>query len=75
VSFTSSFPTNLPKFSIPGVKVPRYTYVCNILLKYVEVGDVIDPVNHRHVYDALICTANNVVSWVNKVSKCVGGLP
>jgi hypothetical protein len=75
VSFTSAFPTNLPKLSIPGVRVPRYTYVCNILLKYVEVGDVVDPTNHRRIYDSLICTANNVASWVSKVSEFFGGLP
>jgi hypothetical protein len=72
VSFTSSFPTNLPKLSVPGVKVPRYTYVCNILLKYVELGDIIDPENHRNAFTALKCVVSEVAAWSTIVEGLTG---
>jgi hypothetical protein len=72
VSFTSSFPTNLPKFSAIAVKVVKYTYVCNILLKYVELYGVVDPENHRRVFDALKCVAVEVSDWSRKVEEFTG---
>ena len=74
MSFTGTFPTNIVKFSVAGVKVPRYIWVCNARLIYVGLGDLIDPSNHRHIYDALTCTANNIVSWINKISSYVSGV-
>lgn len=46
--------------------------VCGVALRYVSVGDLIDPDNHKSIYNALTCTANNIVSWVNKIAKNMG---
>jgi len=69
MSFTSALPTNLPKFYGIAVKIARYTYVCNILLKYVDLGDIVDPANHRSVFDALNCVASRISKWSEEVEE------
>lgn len=48
--------------------------VCNISLSYVSIGSFVDPDNHRHIFDALTCVANNIVSWINKIRSYVSGV-
>jgi len=52
--------------------MPSTTTVCGVTLRYVSVGDLIDPDNHKSVYDAFTCTANNIASWVNNIASTLG---
>ena len=72
MSFTSVFPTNIAKFFGAGVKVKKYVFVCNEQLIYVELGECIDPSNHRRIYSGFTCTANNIMNWVNRMARSVG---
>jgi hypothetical protein len=37
--------------------------VCGYELAYVELGDTIDPENHRKVYDATKCVLAEIIRW------------
>jgi hypothetical protein len=45
--------------------------VCGVELRYVSLGDIIDPDNHRSVYDALTCTANNIAGWTSNIANTI----
>jgi len=63
MSFTSALPANIPKYGVPR-PVPRPgVVVCEYTLVYVKWGDIIDPENHRRVYDAAKCVAGELLRW------------
>ena len=70
MSFTSSLPTNFVKFSPPKYIPIPYVVVCGIEVRYVKVGDLIDPENHRRIYDATKCLARKSIAW----SRAIGFL-
>jgi len=63
MSFTSSLPTNLIKYTPPGYISIPYVIICGIEVRYVKVGDLINPENHRRIYDITKCLARKSVAW------------
>ena len=63
MSFTSSLPANIPKYSVVGVIPVPKIIICGYELIYVKLGDIIDPINHRKVYDATKCVLTEVIRW------------
>jgi hypothetical protein len=45
------------------------TTVCDITLRYVSLGDIVDPANHRSVFDALTCVASRISKWSEEVEE------
>jgi hypothetical protein len=68
MSFTSTFPANSVKIAPPGLTVIAAVSVCNLVLKYVGTGDIIDAGNHKNVM--LAC--KNLVDLIAGWGKAVG---
>jgi hypothetical protein len=72
MSFTSTFPTNSIKMAPPGLTVIPTISVCNMTLKYVKTGDIIDPDNHKNVMLACKNLAYLLTDWDKAVGVIQG---
>jgi hypothetical protein len=72
MSFTSTLPVNLPKYSLKGLISIAKVIICGVEVRYVKSGDVIDAYNHAKLYGIVKCLAGRMMGWSSMVDKFMG---
>jgi len=67
MSFTSSLPANLIKYTPPGYIPIPYIIICGIEVRYVKNGDIISHDNRARIFNITTCLASRLLEWSRKI--------